>query len=462
MIKKLYIAFIVLILTSCSSVPLVGGGGFKLRPYETVTLQNGLKVLLVRDDSLPSLSLMMLVKVGGSFDPKGKAGLSSLVAETLDKGTSKRTTLELADSLGQVGASFGASASADYTMISASALSFHEAQLLTDFSEIVLEPSFSESEVRRVRREVLASLQRLVDEPDDFAGVIFQSYLFGDHPYAKSAAGNAKDVKSIQRKDIIRFYKQYYRPNNAMLAVVGKFSDNIVEQLNQKFAGWQQRPVDNLSFPAAPQISGIDLKLIDKGDLKQSQIRIGHVGIRRTDPDFLALRVANTILGGAFSSRLMDEIREKRGLTYSIGSFFDARRVEGPFIVSTFTRHEKVGETLRETLRILKELRERGITTEELSTAKAYLKGVFPQSLETAEAYAQNLLLLQFYGIGDDYLRNYLRNIDRLSEKDINTALQKHLKPDQLKILVYSPSQQVLTQVKGIGPVKVTSYRDYL
>lgn len=460
--KAIWTSLLISLIAGCASL---GGGAnkFELRSYEEKILKNGMRVLLIPDDRLPSLSFVMMVKTGSSSDPQKQSGLSSMVAELLDKGTAKRTTLELADSLGQIGASFDASVSTDYTILAASGMSFHEDQVLQDFSEIVMEPSFSETEVSRVRRDVLASLQKTVDDPDDFAAMMFDSYLFGDHPYARSPMGKMKDVKNIRRKNIIKFYLQHYRPNNAMLAVVGKFnSKDLMAKLENRFGAWSKRDIEVQNFPAPPQMSGLNVELIDKEDLKQSQIRLGHIGIKRADPDFLTLRVANTILGGAFSSRLVDEIRVKRGLTYSIASYFDARQFEGPFVVSTFTRHEKVGETVRETLRILKEFREKGVTEKEVQDAKAYLKGVFPRSLETPEALAQNLLILRFYKIPDTYLTNYLRDIDRIQLADINQVIQTHFQTDNLKVLVYSPRGQALKQLKDLGALKVKNFKEFL
>lgn len=455
--------FCALALSGCASIPLVGGGsGFKLRPYKEATLKNGLKVLLVKDKSLPYLSTTMLIKVGSSADPKNRTGLASMVGGLLDKGTNKRSAIQLADSLDQMGASISVSADYDYTLISGDALSFHRDQFLTDFAEIVTQPSFSSSEIERYRAQVLAGLKKVVDSPNALSDRAFDRFLYGDHPYAHPPSGTSADVRRIRKKDIIKFYLEYYRPNQALLAVVGDFSDDILQQLENHFGGWESRAADPVSVAEPKPIKEMSLELIDKGDLEQTQIRIGHIGIERKDPDFLTLRVANTILGGAFSSRLMRKVRVEKGLSYGINSSFDSRLKKGPFTISTFTRHEKVGEAIQTTLETVKIFRDQGVTEEEVKSAKALLKGIFPQALETAERLAENLLILRFYGISDDYLKSYLNKMESITKDQVNAAIRKHYSPDKLKITIYAPKQKVLGQLKDMGSVQIKSYTDFL
>ena len=292
---------------------------------------------------------------------------------------------------------------------------------------------------------------------------ILDSYLYGSHPYGNSSRGTITDIKRIKKKHIIRHYVSTYRPNNAQLAVVGNFSDDIVQRLNTAFAEWKPRKVDPVKVPSFPKIESMQMELINRADLKQTQIRFGHEGIKRTNPDYLAVRVANSILGGGgFTSRLMNEVRKKRGLTYHIGSYFDSRVSQGPFVVTTFTRHDKVQETIAETLRVLKEFRQKGVTKEEVENAKALLKGQFPRAIETPEALAQNLLILRFYGISDDYLTNYISTISKISEADVNRVIKKYIHPDKMKVLVYSSKSKVMGQLKSFGEVKVKNYQDFL
>ncbi len=463
--KNTVLFIAVLLSLGCSSSPISFGGGgekFKLRPYKDVTLKNGLKVLLIEDKTLPYISLGMLIKVGSSQDPAGLSGLNDMVSELLDKGTRKHSAIELSDQMAQYAGDFNASAGIDATYASASALSFNEDKLLGHFAEIITEASFSKLELERLRKRRLAQIKQMADDPDGLTEVAFEEFLYGQHPYARPVAGKLKDVRAISKKHIIKHYLQYYRPGNAQLAIVGTYSPNIVEKLEAAFAKWSDRPVTQRTLTGYPQGTGRNVLVVDKGDLQQAQIRFGHKGIRRNNEDFVALRVANAILGGGFSSRLMEEVRVKRGLTYNVSSGFDARLDEGPFVISTFTRPDKIGETVKEVLRVVAEYQETGPTELELSEAKALLKGQFPRTLETPEALASNLLYLRFYGVTDNYLTTYLQEVERLKVADLKRVIKQHFNSENMQILIHAPRAKTVPQLEGVGPVEVVSYQKYL
>lgn len=462
--KKFFAIITVLIVTGCSSAPLGMGSGskFQLRPYKDVTLKNGLKVLLIEDRTLPYISLGMLIRVGSSQDPAGLSGLNDMVAELLDKGTRRHTALELSDLMAQYAGDFNVQADLDTTYASASALSFHQDQLISHFAEIITEASFTNVELERFRKRRIAQIKQLADDPEGLTEVAFDEFLYGDHPYARPVAGKLKDVRAIGKKHVTKHYLQFYRPGNAQMAVVGNYGPDIVEKLEKAFAEWRDRPVKQPTLSGYPQSKGQTVLVVDKPDLQQAQIRFGHKGIRRNHQDFIAIRVANAILGGGFSSRLMSEVRVKRGLTYSVSSGFDARLDEGPFVISTFTRHDKIGETVKEVLRVVDEYQKQGPSEVELSEAKALLKGQFPRTLETPEALASSLLYLRFYGVPDKYLTTYLNEVDRLKVSDIRRVIKEHFSAKDLQILIHAPRAKALPQVEGVAPVQVVPYQKYL
>ncbi|MEK7356737.1 MAG: pitrilysin family protein, partial [Bdellovibrionota bacterium] len=318
--------------------------------------------------------------------------------------------------------------------------------------EIVQQPAFSDQEIERVRKQTLAGIDRRIDNPDGYADLAFSEYLYGgEHPYGRPASGTAKSVAAIKKRNIVQFYLKAFQPGNAILAVVGKYDSNLKAKIEEGFGAWEKREVADFKFPEITAAEGRQFRLVDKTGLVQSQIRIGTFGIKRNDPDFVALRVANTILGGAFESRLMNRIRKDLGLTYSINSGFDARRERGPFSVETFTKNETAGQTVTETLKVLEDFRNSGVTSAELDRAKGYLTGIFPAAIETPEKLAFNLLVLRLYGISDSYLTSYLGKIDDLSVGDVNRAIQRHLDPKNLKVLVYSNSADVLAQLQAVA-----------
>jgi zinc protease len=437
-------------------------GGFQLPTYEEKVLANGLQLLFVPDSTLPYVTYSMLIRTGSSQDPAGESGLASFVAELLDKGTVKRTAPQIAQELGQMGADFSASASQDFTSISASGLAPQAEELLKNFTEIVMQPAFSDTEIDRLRKQTVAEIGREIDSPEAFAGRAFDSYLFGSHSYGQASIGTLESVKALKKKNIIQHYLRYYRPNNAILAVVGKYTPELAAQVEKSFGAWTKRDVPAPTFGTVPPIEGVQIRLVDKPGLVQAQIRIGNLGIKRKSDDYLVLRVANTILGGAFASRLNSRIRRDLGLTYNIGSHFDALQDTGSFEISTFTKNQTVGQTVSETLKILSDFKANGVTSDEVDSTKGYLKGIFPSAIETPEKLAFNLMILRFYELPDTYLTNYLRDIDRISASDVNRAIKKHIDDKNLKVLVYTSAETVLPQLEPIGKVEVKKAQDLI
>jgi zinc protease len=465
MSKFFRLVVLVLIFTGCRSVPLpnlLPASGFQLRHFKETTLSNGMKVLLVDDRALPYITYSMMFKVGAAHDPETMPGLSNFVAEMINKGTQKLNAIQIADKFGAIGASYDSDTDYDFTQLNASGLSQYSDELLDIYSSIITEANFSKEEIKRLKLQVLDAIKKSTEEPGSFSSLAYQDYLYLAHPYSRAVMGKRKGISSIEQKHVVRHFRQYYRPNNAILAVVGNYSDDIVDKLEKHFGNWKSKEVPALQFPTLPQIQGHQIRIVDKGDLVQSEIRIGHYGIRRDNPDFQKLRLANTILGGGFASRLMQEVRVRSGLTYGISSGFDARKDSGPFTISTFTRNDKVGETVKKTLQELERFRAQGATDEEVKDAKAFMIGNFPRAIETAEKLANNLMVLRLYNVSDDYLEDFVENVQKISTTEVNAVIKNYLRPENLKILVYANSGSVKEQLKPVGPIEVKSFRDYL
>lgn len=440
--------------SSASSGPSMstssGSGVTTLRSYKEATLTNGLKVLFLPDTTLPALSMGLLIKSGASSDPEGRSGLSSLVSDLLDQGTKRRNANQIAEELGRMGASFGASVDYDYTYLSLSGLSVSAPALLSNFAEIATGPSFPDAEIARIKKQTQASIQRGLDNPRNVAELGTLSAVFGVHPYGQAISGSLKSVGSLSKKDVIQHYLRYYRPNNSILVVVGKFDGDFEKKVEATFGSWAKREVPSLNLATPKMSEGLRVRVVEKAGLTQAQIRFASVGIKRQDPDFLALRVANTIFGGAFASRLNDKIRKELGLTYSISSNFDSRMERGPFVISTFTKVESIDKVVTETLALYRNFADKGVTSEELNRARGYLKGIFPQAIETSDKLGFNLVLLRLYGISDRYLTHYLRELDDLSVSDINSAIRRNMKPENLVIVVHAP-KEATEKLKSIG-----------
>lgn len=434
---------------------------FKLPPYRVEKLASGVELLFIEDRRLPAFSLTLLSRAGSRIDPSGQGGITLMMASLLEKGAGSYSATELADAYGQYGSDFDVDVDLDYSTYSVAGLSKDQNSLIDLFSKTVLEPHFSKVELDRLKAQAVAVIRRGYDNPSEFANLAFNASILAGHPYGTSTYGSIREIQSLSPEKIKAHYKAYFTPENSILAVTGDYSPEAVEKIRKVFGAWkaESKAVPNLASPKRFEKQSITL--IERSDLQQAQVRFGHIGIDRKNPDFLAVRVANVILGGTFSSRLMNRVRTQKGLTYGISSGFTPRLVEGPFAISTFTRFDKVGETVKETLAVVKEFRESGVTADEVKTAVGYLKGAFPRALETPEMLASNLLTLRLYGIPDSYLTDYLADISRLSVSDINRAVKKYFHPDHLQMVVYA-TQDVKSQLEAIGPLQSKSYREFM
>lgn len=435
---------------------------FKLRPYQTQTLKNGLTVIWIPDTSLPYVSLQLMVKAGSAQDPIGKEGLADFTAAMLKKGTIKRSATRIAEDLDQIGGEFGAGADADYSTVGVSALSFYKDDVLRQFTEILLSPTFTNAEIERQRKHVAGGLQRLADRPEAFSEFLMTEFMFAGHPYGHESFGRLKSVSGLKRVDLQRFYNSFYLPDNSVLAVVGQYDEKWKEAVTAAFSGWKSREVKVKEIPDFPSWKGREMLLVDRGDLNQAQIQIGFKGIPRSLPEYLQMRAAIKVLGESFGSRLFEEIRAKRGLTYHIRASFDARLKPGPMGIYTFTRADKIGETVEETIKTYKKFVEGGITQSELDTVKAYMRGQFPRMFETPEGLALQLLLLNRYGISGDYLTNYLTELEAMTKDSINGAIKKHFDVENLKVLVYAPKDKAEEPLKKLGKLEIKNYREFI
>lgn len=428
-----------------------GNGSFKLQPFKEVVLDNGLKIIYVRDESLPRVSFTMLVRTGNMQEPQAEAGLNALTAYLLEQGTQSRDAMKIADEFGQMGSTLDINPGYDVTTIYSDALTSSADKILDLFADVMMNPAFKDAEITRMRSQVLASLKKKIDNPSSYADEQMDQFLFGEHPYGRDVNGTTDGVKAITKQEIIRHYLTYYRPNNATMAVVGQFDDAFEKQVQDVFSKWTKRTIPTVAVTTPPVVEGLKVKLIVKSGLKQTQIRVSQVGIDRKDEDFIPLRLANEALGGSFGSRLNQKVRDDLGLTYSIYSNFDVRKERGSFDISTFTKNETAAKTLDETLKVVAAYDAGGATDAEVTAARNQLVGQFPRAIETADRLAYNLLVLDFYGISYDYLTDYIKNVNKIKPKDINSAFKRHIDPKNFKVIVYG-NDSIVPQFEQYKP----------
>jgi len=432
----------------------------KLPEIKKETLDNGLKVIVIEHHELPVVAFRLVLKSGSAYDPTGKAGLANLTAGLLRKGTKTKDATQISEAIDFVGGSLDAGADWDATFATCRVLNKYFDTGLDLLTDIILNPTFKEDEIERLRRQTLAGIMQQKDDPESVAEEKFREYVFGEHPYGQPREGTEESVSGITREDIVNFHKTYYVPNNAILAVVGDVKTaDVLKKVKSKFGSWEKREFATPNFVQPPQIKGHQILLVDKPDLTQSYIKIGHFGIDRKSPDYFPVRVMNYILGGGgFASRLVDEVRAKRGLTYDIYCTFDLYRLRGAFEVGTFTRIDSTLGAIQATLDQIKRIRTEKVSPKELSETQSFYTGYFPLQFETPEQIATQILNVEIYDLGEDYIKNFRKNISAVTADDVLRVAQKYLDPDNIKLVVVSKADQVKTGLESLGEVKVTSF----
>ncbi|MHB8481334.1 MAG: M16 family metallopeptidase [Nitrospiria bacterium] len=397
---------------------------------------NGITILLLEIHSLPMVQVELLVKAGSILDSDQKGGLAYLTANLLEEGTESRSSKQIADELDGLGTELNVSPGSDYATFSMKLLKKDLEKGLALFSDILLNPRFPEEEVSREKTELLGQLINEKDDPETIVSKAFDRTVFGKHPYHRPLEGDDETVKRITREDIARFYRTAYSSNGAILAFIGDLTENEAKIYTEKYFGkWTPKPEINIKNPIPQKINKKEVMVIDK-DLAQTSIILGNIGIPRGNPDYYPLQVMNYILGGGgFSSRMMTNIRDNKGLVYGLSSHFDSRRETGSFEVSLQTKNSSANEAISEVLNEIKRMRNELVPAGELQEAKDYLIGSFPLKMDTHAKLASILIYQEFYGLGLDYFDKYKKWIQNVTPQEVQRVARQYLDPDHFLLV---------------------------
>jgi zinc protease len=445
-----------------TSVTAADNQEIKLPPIQKVGLANGLTVIVIEHHELPVVAFRLVLKSGSASDPQGKSGTADLTAGLLRKGTKTRSATRIAEEIDFVGGQLGAGSGLDATYATCQVLTKHFDVGLDLLSDIILNPTFKEDEIERLRKQTLSAIAEGKQDPSSVADEKFSQFLFGDHPYGRPSEGTEESVPTITREDIVDFHRTYYVPNNAILAVVGDVkSKDVLAKVKAKFGSWKSGDVPQPVVATPPPVQGYQILLVDKPDLTQTYICMGHLGIEKKSPDYFPIRVMNYILGGGgFASRLVDEVRSKRGLTYDVGCRFDANKLGGAYQITTFTRNDSTAAAIAAIIDQIKRIRTEGVTDKELEDTKSFYSGYFPLQFETPSQIATQILDVELYDLGEDYIQNFRQNINAVSKEDVLRVAQKYLDPDNLKLVVVSKADDVKASLEPLGSVQVVSFTE--
>ncbi len=422
---------------------------FSAEIVRKTTLANGLTLVVAERNQLPTVHLQVLLRAGSSVDTANQLGLANLTAELLLQGTATQDAVRISRRIESVGGSLSSAADLDFTSIQLAVLKKDLSLGMDLLADILLNPRFAEPEVARKIAEMKARLKRMEEEPRQIAQLAFARSLFRDHPYAHPVEGSVTTLDRLTRVDIQRFFQSYYRPNNALVTIVGQINlEEAAAFLEKALGGWQAAPIQKPALAPAQGLTRSEVVKIDRSS-SQANILWGHLGVKRDNPDYYTLLVMNYILGGGgFVSRLMDQIRDNLGLTYGIYSHFDARAFPGAFEISLETKNRSTNQAVTEIMKELKKFLENGVTATELAEAKAYLTGSFPLRMDTNAKMVKMLSAMEFYGLGLDYPEKYPELINRVTQEEILRTARKYLQPDRFLLVVVGDQKEI--QLKEI------------
>lgn len=419
--------------------------------YEIRQLDNGLQVVYVGAHEQPAVSVRLVVRAGASSDPTAQPGLASLAAQMLNQGTATRSAQEIAETIDNVGGALSVGGGTDLSFVSTLVMKDSFDLALEMLSDVTRNPAYADAEIDRQQQQLLSGMQVSYDDPDYVSGVVFGRLVYGAHPYGLPTSGAPTSVRQIGRDDLLDFHKRYYLPNNAILAVVGDVTAEEAFDGIERFLGdWERGPLPTPSLVEPPAPSS-RLVIVDKPGAVQTAVRVGHIALARAHPDYLAFDVAVKILGGEGGNRLGSVLRTARSLTYSASAEIVGRQLTGDFLAETDTRSSATAEVLRLTVDEIARMRREPVGQRELRSAKDYLAGNFPLSIETPNAIASQVLEAILYGLDLDELESYPDRINALTTNDIQRVARAYLQPDKLSIVLVGDASTFVRDLPGVG-----------
>jgi zinc protease len=443
-----------------TEAPLPGAiRSFDFPPVHKDRLGNGLEIRSVQAHRLPIVTMSLMMDAGESSVSGERAGLAVLTGDSLEGGTATRSGAELAEALESIGAGLSVGTGWDATTVSLSCLPERLDEAMTILAEIVLRPGFPADEVDRVRGQRLAAIQQRKMDPSSIASDAARRLTYAEGtPYGRSLGGDVESVESFSPEAAAGFVEAQYRPESAGLILVGDLDQAEMKAMVQRcFGDWSGKAPERPSQRAEPRSRERRVVIVDRPDAVQSEIRIGHIGQPRSTSDYFPLLVFNTILGGAFTSRLNLNLREEHGFTYGVRSGFAFRRDAGPWTISTAVGTEVTADAVREAVSEVEGLLQDGPTQDEVEASRDYMAGIFPLRLETTGQIASQVAELLLYDLPDDYHATYREQIRSVTRDDAMEAARRCIRPDEITVVIAGDASVVREPLEelGLGPVEV-------
>jgi predicted Zn-dependent peptidase len=430
----------------------------KLPRAEEATLTNGLRVILLPAHKVPTFNMQMVVLSGGLSDKTDYHGLASFTATLLREGTAKRSSKDIAEQVDAIGATLGANSglSTMTSVVNASGLIENLDQTLDLFADVIRNPTFPQAEVDKYKTRTLAQLQFQRSIPQFLAQEQFNKAIYGANHPASLVSPPAESIKKLTSKDMADFHSTYYRPNNAILAIVGDVTmKEIMPKLEKYFGDWAKGEVPATSIPPAPAQADARIFLIDRPGSVQTVLQLGTLGIERISPDYFAVLLADRVLGGGPSGRLFLNLREDKGYTYGAYSNFGGSKFRGTWVSSSEVRTDVTEGAMKEFMYELNRLRNEPVSAEELDNAKRAIIGSFALSLEQPTTLLQNIITQKLYNLPADYWDTYPQKVSAITAADVQAAAQKYIDLGHLQVVAVGDASKAREILAKYGKVEL-------
>jgi zinc protease len=427
-------------------------GPVELPNIEQFKLANGLQVHVVKSDRLPVASLQLAIKAGRMHEPRARLGVAEFTAHMLVKGTRRRDAVALAKKIDFVGGTIGADATFEATLLSCSVLAKNLSTCLELLPEMITQPTFPDTELAKVRDQMLALVRQRLDDAGTLASAHVQNLLWGPE-HVRGWINSEQSVAAVNRADLLAWHKQWFVPANAILVVAGDVDPKKLKgQLEASFGRWAKGPVPPTPSFKESGLSGSRIRLVDKPGQTQTHIRIAQYGIKHDDPRFFDTLVWNYVLGGGgFSSRLMKVVRVEGGKTYGASSSFDRNLDRGSFVASTFTRNSEALLTTKLMLTEIARMAKDGPKPDEVAGAVANISGAYPLRFQAAADVGGALIGAELHGFGREYLQNFPVAVGKVDVATAKRAASEILDPTAYVIVMVGDAKDLEPQLKKEG-----------
>lgn len=422
------------------------------------TLANGLRVIVVPKHDIPLVAARLLVKTGAAADPAERDGLAQLTATVLTQGTKTKTAEQIARGVEALGATLAGDAAWDHSSVDLSVMSSNLPGAMAYVADVARNATFAKDEFERERAQAIDALQVELTEPRPLANVVASRLIFGDAPYGHNLRGTPATLARIARNDLVKFHASHYRPANAVLVLAGDVkAEDAFKLADSQFGSWKNAgTAARAAAKTGTERPKPRVVVIDMPESGQSAVVVGRAGIRRTDPAYLNAIVTNSILGAGYSSRLNQEIRIKRGLSYGAGSSFEPRVDVGPFTARTETKHESAAEVAGIMVGEMSRLSAAAVPETELTPRKASLIGSFAQSLETTSGIVNRVSSLALYGLPLSDINRYVSGVQAVSAEDVRKFAASNLGGKDVNVVIVGDASKFVEPLRAqFGEVDV-------